>query len=370
MKYSIITLSLLTTLVFADFINPLPASVKALDNGGVKQAIDAYKDGIGAELVDKPGVATDNSAMNVLTLKYGSDAKINNTTIIDQVVNGNSNATAADLALAGKLSVDGAACNDANSGTTGETWLNGVCQGGVAIAGEILYSTPGTYNWIVPNGVYNVSVVTIGGGGSRSNGNNCGGGGGGLGWKNNIAVTPGQIIPIVVGDSIASAICLTAGCGNSGGTSYFLNSSTVAGFGGGAGCGTANGGTFVGDGGGNGGTGYGSYGSGLVGGAGGAGGYTGNGGNGGQSSFGVGTGGAGAGGSSSNRGGGVGIYGIGLSGTTAGAPGSGGINAKYGGGSYGTDLGKGAVRIIYGINRSFPATNVKLTSSLGNVVTY
>jgi hypothetical protein len=62
--------------------------------------------------------------------------------------------------------------------------------------------------------------------------------------------------------------------------------------------------------------------------------------------------------------------GIGLSGTTAGAPGSGGINAKYGGGSYGTDLGKGAVRIIYGINRSFPATNVKLTSSLGNVVTY
>jgi hypothetical protein len=114
-----------------EILNPLPSSARAIDNGGVKSAIDAYKDGIGAELVDKPGVATDNSAMNVLTIKYGEDAKINNTTILNQVLNGNSNPTAADLTLAGRLTIDGSACNDGNIDTNGETWLNGVCQGGV-----------------------------------------------------------------------------------------------------------------------------------------------------------------------------------------------------------------------------------------------
>jgi hypothetical protein len=128
----IIFLSIVVSGLLADsFTNPLPASVKATDNGGVKSAIDAYKDGIGAEIMDRPGTATDNSAMNILALKYGEAAKTNNTTIIDQVVNGNSNPTAADLALAGKLALDGAACNDGNAATNGETWLSGVCQGGI-----------------------------------------------------------------------------------------------------------------------------------------------------------------------------------------------------------------------------------------------
>ena len=128
---------LLSSIISADtFINPLPASVKAIDNGGSKNAIDAYKDGIGAELIDKPGVATDNSAMNILTIKYGEDAKLNNTTVVDQVIYGNSNPTTADLALAGKLTIDGAACNDSNAGTTGETWLNGICQGGTTTNGS------------------------------------------------------------------------------------------------------------------------------------------------------------------------------------------------------------------------------------------
>jgi hypothetical protein len=137
MKKQLILLSFVSSILLADtFTNPLPASVKATDNGGVKSAIDAYKDGIGAELVEKPGVAVDNSAMNILTIKYGEAAKINNVTVVDQVVYGNSNPTAADLALAGTLTVNGAACNDSNINTTGETWLNGLCQGGVVTIKE------------------------------------------------------------------------------------------------------------------------------------------------------------------------------------------------------------------------------------------
>jgi hypothetical protein len=136
MKKQLILLSFVSSMLLADtFTNPLPASVKATDNGGVKQAIDAYKDGIGAELVEKPGVAVDNSAMNILTIKYGEAAKVNNVTVVNQVVYGNSNPTSADLALAGRLTVDGAACNDSNINTTGETWLNGVCQGGTMVNG-------------------------------------------------------------------------------------------------------------------------------------------------------------------------------------------------------------------------------------------
>ena len=126
-------LSLITTGLLADsFTNPLPNSVRAIDNGGSLQAIDAYKDGIGAELIDKPGVATDNSAMNTLVLKYGEDAKANNVTIVDQVVYGTSPiAPNTDKLLAGKLTIDGASCNDGNPLSIGESWINGVCSGGL-----------------------------------------------------------------------------------------------------------------------------------------------------------------------------------------------------------------------------------------------
>jgi hypothetical protein len=135
-KYLSISLLTSTILIGDSFINPLPNSVKSIDNGGTKSAIDAYKDGIGAELIDKPGVATDNSAMNTLVLKYGEAAKANNVTIVDQVVYGTSpEATQAEKSLAGTLTLNGATCNDGNAATTGETWLNSVCQGGINIDG-------------------------------------------------------------------------------------------------------------------------------------------------------------------------------------------------------------------------------------------
>ena len=45
MKNKLFLLSIITSHLIADtFINPLPNSAKSIDNGGVKSAIDAYKD--------------------------------------------------------------------------------------------------------------------------------------------------------------------------------------------------------------------------------------------------------------------------------------------------------------------------------------
>jgi len=258
--------------------------------------------------------------------------------------------------------------------------------------GQTVYTTPGTYSWTAPTGVTSVCVVCVGGGGGGccgSYGNGGGGaGGGGLGWKNNIAVTPGSSYTVVVGAGGAKYIVANT-AGRAGGDSYFISLATVAGKGGQGGQpntnlgggGDVSGGGYVGTGGGNGGIGGGCY-SYLVGsgGGGGAGGYSGAGGRGSRDNSTLrsdGAGGGGAGGSYYSSGGGVGLYGIGASGSGACAGGSGGANGflftwsvnpatgggLYGGGSGGLDGqdwnsvngAGGAVRIIWGTNRSFPS---------------
>jgi hypothetical protein len=265
--------------------------------------------------------------------------------------------------------------------------------------GQVAYTTAGSYSWTVPAGVTSVCVVCVGGGGGGGyTGDGAGGGGGGgLGYKNNISVTPGASIPLVVGAAGASA--------GSGGTSYFSSPSIVQGIGGSAGTSTGNGaggagGGYVGDGGGNGGAGGQGYGGDGVdanaegGGGGGAGGYSGSGGQGASYHAGLpggaaGSGGGGGGGGGSDGGGGggggVGLLGQGTSGLAGGknSPsysngGSGGANGTatgsvtigdgfnggaYGGGGGGVDSGSvgglggvGAVRIIWGPGRSFPTT--------------
>jgi hypothetical protein len=248
----------------------------------------------------------------------------------------------------------------------------------VPIQGQALFTTVGTTSWTAPANVTSICVVCIGGGG----GDTGGAGGGGLGWKNNIPVTPGQNYTVVVGKG-GDAF---GGTGN-GGDSYFINTATVAGLGGG-GSGTGRNGApggHIGDGGGNGGRG----GQGTpYGGCGGAGGYTGNGGDGAVSGYNngvAGTGGGGGGGASNGssfagNGGGVGVYGQGSSGsggisqqpaspqwsTGQGGSGSGGgsgglyggggaLSSFSGGGSPASNYG--AVRIIWGPNRAFPSTN-------------
>lgn len=281
----------------------------------------------------------------------------------------------------------------------------------ITLFGQASYTTPGTYTWTAPAGVTSVSAVAVGGGGGSAAGasnNTAGGGGGGLGWKNNIPVTPGQTYTIVVGaGGTSSAVFTQAG---NGGDSYFISNTTVAGFGGvgsNGGSGGA-GGSYVGDGGGSGGLGGTSGTNAQAGGGGGAGGYAGNGGNGGGWSnyYGTGNGGAvtsgqgggGGGGGAGDTtgagggGGGVGILGQGANGSAGivalagagangsygqyggaegGGGGSGGTAGGHGraggtklGGLYGGGAGSGsanggggAVRIIWGASRSFPATN-------------
>ena len=274
--------------------------------------------------------------------------------------------------------------------------------------GGTLYQTVGTYTWTVPANVTLIDVVAVGGGGGGGAGNSGhAGAGGGLGWKNNIAVTPGQTYTVVVGGG-GNQSGNSSSVGGDGGTSYFNTTSVVRG-GGGQGAAEnpnetslryiAAGGGFTGDGGGNGGTGGYDRGNNGGSGGGGAGGYTGNGGAGANNANGnVGVGGSGGGGGgggmntdsngSGGGGGGVGIYGQGASGAQisgrianqGGYGGSGGNNGGgpaanatspagdgglYGGGGGGSNQnyaggngGRGAVRIIWGPGREFPSTNV------------
>lgn len=259
-------------------------------------------------------------------------------------------------------------------------------------AGQQAYTSAGTYSWVCPVGVTSVCVVCVGGGGGGIYYNVSspsftypmqGGAGGGLGWKNNIPVVAGQSYTVVVGNGGSNGAYSTGS--TAGGVSYFKDLGTVAGFGGNPGRfnSTITGGYFTGDGGGNGGN-VSFIVSAGSGGGGGAGGYTGNGGIGGRNNVSDyptnGSGGGGAGGGSnypyqSFAGGGVGIYGQGSNGlanpSLNGGGGSGGTTNLYDGGLYGAggggspstfrglggSGGSGAVRIIWGNGRAFPATN-------------
>lgn len=240
--------------------------------------------------------------------------------------------------------------------------------------GQQAYTTAGTYSFVVPYGVTSVSVVVVGGGGGRGpSPAYTGAGGGGLRYKNNIQVTPGQNCTVVVGDY--------GGVQAYGGTSSFSNGSiSVTAYGGapGSASGAAGGTGTGGDGGGNGGLSnppvYFSPLSQWMGcGGGGAGGYSGNGGNGGSAYGGPaptagagGGGGGGIGGGVWQGGGGVGIKGQGANGIAGdgniygGGGGSGGDTGSYTwGGAYGGGSGqnygaRGAVRIIWGPDRTYP----------------
>lgn len=202
------------------------------------------------------------------------------------------------------------------------------------------YTTPGTYSWVAPSGVTSVNVIAVGGGGG--------------GVRNGRTDNGGR--------------------GFNGGNSYFIDTSTVSGFGGKGGTYNSSdwsgysqdqthpvygaGGSYVGDGGGDGGASKvpnvtpenGFYGGG------GAGGYAGNGGAGGKSNgYGSnilasesGSGGGGGGGCWAG-GGGVGIFGEGASGQgeaayqSAGKGGSGGEdgNLSFAGSSSSPTVSKG-----------------------------
>jgi len=262
--------------------------------------------------------------------------------------------------------------------------------------GQVLFTTTGTQTWTVPVGITEISAVCIGGGGGGAGGESgrnqgvTGGAGGGLSYGT-FAVTPGEVLTIVVGTGGTGGT--TSNDGNNGNASQILRSVTVL-LQGGGGIGgqqrsTAirTGGTSIGterDGGGSGGNSGGNS-TDTGSGGGGAGGYSDNGGAGGTTGAGSnGLGGGGGGGGATNSGqgyggGGVDVLGAGSNGTggafnAIGTGGSGGANGTrpaggaYGGGggacdddtnSSGGNGGQGAVRIIWGPGRAYPSTNVQ-----------
>lgn len=260
-------------------------------------------------------------------------------------------------------------------------------------AGQIAYTTPGTYSFVVPDRVNTICAVLVGPG--STGGTGYGGAGGSLRYINDLPVTPGETLEVYVGAGggygstgpttlkRGSNTLLLAASNNTGGNwtaPEYPTASTSVGAG-------PYGGTVGGGNGGSGGT-AGSYGSP---GGGGAGGYSGNGGNGGYTgaagSGGAGGGGGGAGGQSpwnGGGGGGVGLYGQGSNGGgggsyVGGGGGSGGADGDsykynvlsrgglYGGGGGGngggsgytvgySPGGNGGARIIWGAGRAFPST--------------
>jgi hypothetical protein len=266
---------------------------------------------------------------------------------------------------------------------------------------QIAFTTAGTVSWVVPTGVTSISAVAVGAGGGGAanvavNGLSGGGGGGGaLHWRNNIPVTPGEILTLTVGSPGLGSTSVGNNNNTAGGESAILRSGTYLVRAGGGGAGVygsvatvAGGITYsgtLGGGGGDGGLGGGGTGGNSSGGGGGAGGYTGTGGTGSTgttyTTATAGSGGGGGGGTGQNSlitkvqigGGGVGILEQGTSGAVPansvnnqGNPGSGGSGKVYGGGGAGAeddstggeggDGGGGAVRIIWGLNRSYPNT--------------
>ena len=152
--------------------------------------------------------------------------------------------------------------------------------------GQVVFDTPGTTTWTVPNGVTSVSVVCIGAGnnGGQSSGLHPGGGGA-LVYGNNIPTTPGATINLQVGEMV-----------HMNEDTWFSSSSVLLASGGYAGTGNAPASGSSMSGGNSGGTrgsGYQSWGNKWGGGGGGEGVYTGAGGAGGQASSGYCTAGAG-----------------------------------------------------------------------------
>lgn len=264
--------------------------------------------------------------------------------------------------------------------------------------GQQLFETAGTFNFIVPDNCFFIHGVCVAaggyGGGSRGTTTTSGlrgSGGPGLSWRNDIPVTPGETLKVIVG---AASTAATVKGGNTylvrqnGSTEEILLIAMAGEIGtnvatsGAGGLGGKNAHPING-GGGNGGSG-GSGGSPSInagggGGSGGCGGYPGNGGPGGSGGSGSAVSGAPRGAATSGSGGGAGGAGGSGGGGGNNSASTGGNGAgthlygQYGDGNatvpngstppftstaYGIPRQPGAMRLLWGDDRSFPTNNV------------
>jgi len=240
-------------------------------------------------------------------------------------------------------------------------------RAGDEVVGQWERTAAGSYSFVVPANVYEISGVVIGGGGApRNNGAFEGGAGGGLHWRNNVPVTPGETLTVAVG------VGGPFGSSAQGGTSTISRGATVL-LQATGGLMTTNVGMSsfgaLGGGGGNGGAGGPGGGGGNGGCGGGAGGYAGSGGAGESFAVPIAAGGTlPAAGVSSGAGrggttpGGANQTSSGWAFRTGESVGLHGLNGQYGspigtqcgGGGFSSDGTVGGVRIMYGGGRSYP----------------
>jgi hypothetical protein len=85
-------------------------------------------------------------------------------------------------------------------------FLSSITSSNFSKEGSITYEqqfiSPGTFYWIVPDGVTSISIVAVagGGGGQKTANGGASGQGAQLTFINNVSVTPGETYEIVVGD--------------------------------------------------------------------------------------------------------------------------------------------------------------------------
>ena len=92
---------------------------------------------------------------------------------------------------------------------------------------QIAYTAPGTYTFLVPDGVTSIIALAVGGGEGGTNAlgfGRLGGDGGSLSYDNAISVSANELLTVVVG---AGGAGITTGSQNAGGDSRILRSSTV-----------------------------------------------------------------------------------------------------------------------------------------------
>lgn len=102
-------------------------------------------------------------------------------------------------------------------------------------SGTQAYSTAGTYSFVVPNGIYSLTMPYLvaaggGGGGSQISGDAHGGANGGSGGyytNQTISVTPGETLTIVVGAGGSAGALGTGNDGTAGGSSSISRGATV-----------------------------------------------------------------------------------------------------------------------------------------------
>ena len=79
--------------------------------------------------------------------------------------------------------------------------------------GQALFTTNGTTSWVVPEGVKSVCLVAISkGGGSGNDGERWwSGAGGGLAYRNDVPVTPGEVLTVLIQSTVTGEVRINRG---------------------------------------------------------------------------------------------------------------------------------------------------------------